>query len=97
MNRKKFIRTSLGIASVGMMAPQAFAEKSKASRPEQNRIKKSLKFGMVKENMTIEEKFRMLKDLGFDGVEMDSPNELNNREIIAARDKTGLEIPGVGY
>jgi len=83
------------MASIGMMAPQAFAEKSKSARPEQNRIKKSLKFGMVKEDMTIEEKFRMLRDLGFDGVEMDSPNELNNREIIAARDKTGLEIPGV--
>lgn len=83
------------MAGVGMMAPQAFAEKSKAAQPVQNRIKKSLKFGMVKEDMTIEEKFRMLKDIGFDGVEMDSPNELNNREIIAARDKTGLEIPGV--
>lgn len=95
MNRKKFIRTSLGIAGAGVVTPHMFAKSAKNGNPGQNRIKKSLKFGMVKEDMTIAEKFGMLKDLGFDGVEMDSPNELDNREIVAARDKTGLEIPGV--
>jgi hexulose-6-phosphate isomerase len=95
MNRKKFIKTSLGIAGAGVVVPNVFAENSGSATSEKTRIKKSLKFGMVKEELSIEEKFRMLKDLGFDGVEMDSPNELNNREIVAARDKTGLEIPGV--
>ena len=58
-------------------------------------IKISLKFGMVKEDKSILEKFQMLKDIGFDGVEMDSPNNLDNAEIIEASKKTGLEIPGV--
>ena len=95
MNRKKFIKTSLGITGAGIMVPNAFAVNSDTLGRKQAPIKKSLKFGMLKEEISIEEKFRMLKDLGFDGVEMDSPNELNNAEIIAARDKTGLEIPGV--
>jgi len=95
MNRKKFIKTSLGITGAGIMVPNAFAVNSDTLGRKQTPIKKSLKFGMLKEEISIEEKFRMLKDLGFDGVEMDSPNELNNAEIIAARDKTGLEIPGV--
>ncbi len=95
MNRKKFIKTSLGIAGAGVVVPNVFAENSGSATSEKTRIKKSLKFGMVKEELSIEEKFRMLKDLGFDGVEMDSPNELSNSEIVAARDKTGLEIPGV--
>ncbi len=95
MNRKKFIQTSLGIAGAGVVGPHVFASNSKVGNPAKNRIKKSLKFGMVKEEISIEEKFRLLKDLGFDGVEMDSPNEMDNREIVAARDKTGLEIPGV--
>jgi L-ribulose-5-phosphate 3-epimerase len=95
MNRKKFIKTSLGIAGAGVVVPNVFAGNSGSEVRAQNRIKKSLKFGMIKEEISIEEKFRMLKDLGFDGVEMDSPNELNNRDIVAARDKTGLEIPGV--
>jgi len=58
-------------------------------------IKKSLKFGMVEENLSILDKFKLLKDLGFDGVELDSPNALDHKEILKARDKTGLEIPGV--
>lgn len=57
-------------------------------------IKKSLKWGMVKEDMSIMDKFKMLKDIGYDGVELDSPNDLNMKEILAARDKTGLELPG---
>ena len=59
-------------------------------------IKKSLKFGMFREDtLSIEEKFQVLKEIGFDGVEMDSPSDLNRDKVIAARDSTGLEIPGV--
>ena len=86
------------MAGAGMISPKVFAAASYDSTGNsQNNltIKKCLKFGMVREELSIEEKFRMLKDLGFDGVEMDSPNELINRDIVAARDKTGLEIPGV--
>lgn len=57
--------------------------------------KKSLKIGMVTDKVSILEKFKMLKEVGFDGVELDSPHDLNLREILEARDKTGLELPGV--
>ncbi len=59
-------------------------------------IKKSLKFGMFREEgLSIQEKFEILKEIGFDGVELDSPADLDQDEIIAARDSTSLEIPGV--
>lgn len=58
-------------------------------------MKKSLKYGMVEEKISVLDKFKLLKDLGFDGVELDSPNDLDPKEILAARDKTGLELPGV--
>ncbi len=57
--------------------------------------KKSLKFGMIKEDLSVMDKFKLIKDLGFDGIELDSPNDLVEKEILAARDHTGLEIPGV--
>jgi len=50
---------------------------------------------MVKEELSILEKFQLLKDVGFDGVEMDGPNDLDKDEILEAKEKTGLEIPGV--
>ena len=57
--------------------------------------KTSLKWSMIEEDLSILDKFKLLADLGFDGVELDSPNDLNQAEILAARDATGLAIPGV--
>ena len=39
--------------------------------------------------------FQLLKDAGFDGVELISPNELDLNDVLSARDKTGLTIHGV--
>jgi hexulose-6-phosphate isomerase len=39
--------------------------------------------------------FELLKDAGFEGIELPSPNQLDRDEILAARDKTGLAIHGV--
>ncbi|MGV1760150.1 sugar phosphate isomerase/epimerase family protein [Rhizobium sp. A22-96] len=56
----------------------------------------SLKWGMVEEpSLSILEKFQLLRDLGYDGVELDSPNDLPLDEVLNARDKTGLHIPGL--
>jgi len=56
----------------------------------------SLKWGMVEEpSLSILEKFQLLRDLGYDGVELDSPNDLPLDEVLNARDKTGLVIPGL--
>lgn len=58
-------------------------------------LKKAVKFGMIEEDLTILQKFELLKSLGFDGVEMDSPSDLDVDEVVAARDTAGLPIHGV--
>ena len=56
----------------------------------------SLKWGMIEEpSLSILEKFQLLRDLGYDGVELDSPSDLPLDEVLNARDRTGLEIPGL--
>ncbi|MGK7396603.1 MAG: sugar phosphate isomerase/epimerase family protein [Candidatus Cyclobacteriaceae bacterium M3_2C_046] len=90
MNRKQFIKTSLLAAGAVYTAP-AWSQKIN----HQPLIKKSLKYGMIKEDLSVMDKFKLVKELGFDGVELDSPNDLDNKEILAAQDKTGLAIPGV--
>jgi L-ribulose-5-phosphate 3-epimerase len=45
--------------------------------------------------MPLAEKFALLKRLGFDGVEPESPSALSRDEILAAKAASGLEIPGV--
>jgi len=39
--------------------------------------------------------FEMLKEAGFEGVELISPNKLDRDEVLRARDQTGLVIHGV--
>lgn len=95
MQRKEFIKASAGLVGLSLVNPLSMTGATSKSAFLKPNIKICLKYGMVKGNMSIVEKFQMLKDIGFDGVEMDSPNDLNNDEVIEASKKTGLEIPGV--
>lgn len=92
MTRKDFLKVTAGVAAGSIVSPGLFA--GSTSPKNKLGIKKSLKFGMIKEDLSVMDKFKLLKDLGFHGVELDSPNDLKKNEILAARDKTGLEIPG---
>lgn len=89
MQRRAFTKSMLvGSAALGVLPHFAFG-----APPPIN--KKSLKFGMIQEELSVLEKFRLVRDLGFDGVELDSPHQLNEEEILAAKADTGLEIPGL--
>lgn len=92
MKRKEFLKISAGVAAGSFVSPALFGGTS--DKKNKLGIKKSLKFGMVKEDLSVMDKFKLLKDLGFHGVELDSPNNLDKKEILEARNKTGLEIPG---
>lgn len=91
MQRRNFIKNTALFAAATTIGVPSIAE-PKALKPK---IKKSLKIEMVKEGDTIMDKFKLLKELGYDGVELSSPHEFNHREILEAKQKTGLEIPGV--
>lgn len=96
MERRDFLRmTSLGLAATTISMNSLFASNGSQVSPPGLKLKKSLKFDMVKEDLSILDKFKLLKDLGFDGVELETPNSLPMKEVLQARDKTGLEIPGV--
>lgn len=93
-NRRDFLKTS-GTAAMALaaLAPTGRgAEESSADKP---RIKKTLKFSMFDGPESIAEKFKILKDVGFDGAELDAPNDLDLKEVLAARDKSGLLINGL--
>ncbi len=104
-SRRKFLRKSAaavgGIWAAGNVPAQTGSSAVAAPAPyvpavsKRPGMKKSLKFGMVKTDGTILEKFKLLKEVGFDGVELDSPSDLDVKEILKAQDATGLEIPGV--
>jgi L-ribulose-5-phosphate 3-epimerase len=96
MKRRDFVKISgasaMGAAALSVNLPiRAFAS---TQRPTLQ-IKKSLKYSMVQEKMPIVDQFKMLRDIGYDGVEMDSPSDINIDDVLEAKEKSGLQIPGV--
>jgi len=88
--RREWLKTSaasLICSGLGIGGLEAAARKRTG-------MKKALMFGMVKMEGTLLDKFRMLKEVGYDGVELDSPG-FDVSEVLKARDATGLEICGV--
>lgn len=91
MNRRTFFKsTSVAVAGLALTAPA----QSLFARPP-GKIYLSIKFGMFRENISILEKFRLLKEMGYDGVELDSPGGQDKAEALAASRETGLPIHGV--
>ncbi|MCH8124043.1 MAG: sugar phosphate isomerase/epimerase [Bacteroidetes bacterium] len=96
MNRRQFVQlTGMGMASTTLMANALANAEYALGSGNRVALKKAVKFGMIEEDMTILQKFELLKSLGFDGVEMDSPSDLDVDEVVAARDTAGLPIHGV--
>jgi hexulose-6-phosphate isomerase len=85
MNRRQFLRSAAALA---------LASQARAGRKP--KLKKAVKYGMIGAGATPWEKFELIKRIGFDGVEMDSPDStLDKAEVVAARNATGIVIHGV--
>ncbi len=57
--------------------------------------KKGISYYMIKEELSVIDKFKLVKDLGFDGIEINTPLDISINEVLNARDKTGIEISSV--
>ena len=69
------------------------ASMSHSSQNIKQKIKKGLGFGMIEEELSLIDKFKLVKDLGFDGIEFNSPLEFPVSELIKAKEKSGIELP----
>ncbi len=92
MKRRDFLRK--GAAAVAL-ASAISTHPARSQSPRASSIRKAVKFGMVQEDLSVEGKFRLLQSLGFDGVELSSPNDLDRDEVLAAKEAVGLPIHGV--
>lgn len=70
-------------------------DKPAAPAPKVARLRPALKYSMIAEGETVEQKFALAKSLGFEGVEVDSPSNLDKAAVVAAARKTGLVVHGV--
>ncbi|HEY7310578.1 MAG TPA: TIM barrel protein [Gemmataceae bacterium] len=89
IDRRRFLKSTLATTAVLTAGGAVAAEEKKP------KLKKALKYGMIKIKGSIQDKFELIKSLGFLGVEMDSPSDIDKDEAVKARDKTGIVIHGV--
>ncbi len=99
MDRRRFLISAGGAALLGALTPGGAAERGAPAGPGARRraLKKGFMLatlrGPTADRLSVLEKFRLLRDAGFAGVEVLSA--MNREKVLAARDATGLEIPSV--
>jgi L-ribulose-5-phosphate 3-epimerase len=92
MERREFLRktgTTLAASAILGLSPG-----TKAVAAPGNNWKKAFMLGGLDKGSPLAA-FQLLKEAGFEGVELVSPNELDLHDVLVARDKTGLIIHGV--
>lgn len=93
--RRTFLQqTSATLLAGSVLQPLAgFAVEEKTSG-KQARIKKAVKYQMITEKIPVMDKFKMLKDLGFDGTEIHYRTKVDPKEVRKAIDATGVQVHG---
>ncbi len=96
-SRRDFLVRSGAMAGAASVLASAYGDRQEGE-PGANRGKrllKAVKYAMFSEKIPMVDKFKILRDLGFDGVEFSAPNDHPLEEVLAAREKSGLPIHGV--
>lgn len=91
LDRRLFLQ-----ASTAMLAAGAFASnvaRAADEKPSKRRVRKAVKLSMVGGNGSLVEKFKMLKEIGYKGIDMDRPAD--HDEVKRAMDESGLIVHGV--
>ncbi len=91
-DRRTFLKAAGSALAASTLAGQpAGAEAAAAAKPP---WKKAFMLGAVSKGPVLGQ-FQLLKEAGFEGVELLSPNGFDRDEVLKARDATGLVIHGV--
>jgi len=80
-------------AAAVLRPPGLLADDNATASSEAKPRKKAIMYGTVGGQMPVLDKLKLIKDAGFDGVEMMSG--MDHAEVLKARDATGLDIPSV--
>ncbi|MBL7185013.1 MAG: sugar phosphate isomerase/epimerase [Phycisphaerae bacterium] len=99
IDRRHFLQTS-GFLLARAAAPAFLAEQSLAGeKSPSKRYRKALGLAMIQEDLSVEDKLKLVKDLGFEGIE--TPTRIGNnkmpepRVLAGASEKVGIPIHGV--
>lgn len=87
IDRRHFLAAAAVTAVGATMTPLSHAAEPKL------KLRKAVKLSMVGGSDPLVKKFKMLKEIGFEGIDVDSPQE--RADVLKARDESGLIVHGV--
>jgi len=96
VTRRRFLgQASLaaGAAAVASAVGPLTNGRSVAAESE-GRIKKAVKYQMIKEDLSVLDKFKLLADLGFDGTEIHVNEKIDRDEVRRTIEATGVAVHG---
>ena len=101
-SRREFLQASAGLAvgatwlgpTANVIATGAVAE-SATDPSAKGRIFKAVKWDMIDIEGSVLDKFRLQKELGYDGMELVGPSLLPADEVRRASDETGMPVHGL--
>jgi L-ribulose-5-phosphate 3-epimerase len=91
MNRREFLKQTCGMLAASALA--AGSHSAEEMPIPKRSIKKGIMWATVGLKGSVLEKMKVIKEAGFEGVEMMS--HMDQDEVLRARDETGLMIPSV--
>jgi hexulose-6-phosphate isomerase len=95
MNRRTFIQSTSAAVAASALAPLARTVDTPTAGKKRP-LKKAVNLGMVKaDGASVADKFKMVRDAGFDGMEVNRPDAIPLDELLKARDASGLKIAGI--
>lgn len=96
MTTRRTFLTTTALATAALASKSTALENKKSQFPiSPDKIKLSLKVGMVGFGKTPDEKFKGIQEIGYDGMELNSPGGLNKDLCLAASKKYNFPIHGV--
>ncbi|NLF69963.1 MAG: TIM barrel protein [Candidatus Anammoximicrobium sp.] len=99
IDRRHFLQLG-GLAVTGaVISSQASPARPVRAAESGGRIKKAVGWEMIREELSLEDKFRLAKDVGFEGVEINSrllrPGSPEPKDVARASEKIGIPVHGV--
>jgi hexulose-6-phosphate isomerase len=94
-SRRSFLKQTSATLLAGSLLQSVAGQAGEATTTEKKgRIKKAVKYQMITEKISVMDKFKMLKDLGFDGTEIHYRTKVDPKEVRKAIDATGVQVHG---
>ena len=86
-NRRSFLKVTVGAAALGALGSRGYCAAPK------RKLRKAIMYSTIGVKGSVLEKFRAMKEAGFEGVE--AMGGMNREEVIAAYKETGLQAASV--